>query len=739
MFYNYKIFKKIIFILIIFIFIHFYNFCQENQPKIFSAVITKIISEDQTKPSRSDGTNFIELNEQDKIYSGTTILTGDKQEVEIILYQDNTPTAIILIKENTDLNISYDEATNSQQLYVNYGSIRVVTNNSITTAINSETITSTTKGADLGFVELTDKNASKKNGYIIIFNGELTLISKKNNNNLEIIKSLYLCEYEENKINIPRKFSNDELREWKETALFQTKNIPGTLDLALEKLEFEKKITEEKTKVVFDDNLKLMLSHLLFFETGVISYNGDIGPKFVLRPELTTKDNKFHFSFYLPANIIPYKIHTDDRFFKVNRNNNEWSFGTDIKSDDNLQAKIIDIFDDVLLKINNIRYNNIEDKFFINFGDFFSLSDFNYYSLVGFNSRIFYPMHRKSSFFVNFRTNIIDGFFYAEDVLPKGLYGTDLVFKTPNKLFKSKIRLSIYTDCYDFLSNFKDESFFPTQINTTYDLEIFNVSSFGFSFYISTGVLVPFSYNFKTQTSLFQTLLIYNPYSLFSSLTSNAGMSFKVHDFTLNSEIILDSGINKIGLFDTLYIAQRDNRTSLIREWMESMISRDVYYVSFSDYHFGLRFIINYNLLRHIDIQSSYQVTFPGYYDKIFFRIGLDSQDKWKVNFAFYAEWVISRFGFAIQNFETFQENNILYLGFKISPFPGFDIHINGGIYPDLFNNYYPPYKSNFMLDCYISYKPIYSYLKLKNKNSNENKKESKSVLEIFDPNKISK
>jgi hypothetical protein len=189
-----------------------------------------------------------------------------------------------------------------------------------------------------------------------------------------------------------------------------------------------------------------------------------------------------------------------------------------------------------------------------------------------------------------------------------------------------------------------------------------------------------------------------------------------------------------VGLFDTLYIAQRENRTPIIKEWMETMNSRSI---RFSDYNFGLRFIINYTFLQHIDIQSSYQILFPGYFDKLFFRIGLDSLDKWKVNFGFYAEWVISRIGYSVQSFETFQENNIIYLGFKVSPFPGFNIHINGGVYPDLFNKYFSNYKSNFMLDCYISYKPLYSYIKLKNKEFNvNNKSDKKPILEIFDPNK---
>ncbi len=733
LFYNYKVFKKILIILIFSIITHYTVITQTRQPDDFSALITKITSQDQTKPSRSEGENFVELNEQDKINSGTTILTSDTQNVEIILYKNTTPTAIILIKENTDLKISYNFINNTQDLFINYGAIRVVTNNNINTVINSETVTSSCKGIDLGFVSITDKIVSKKSGYIIVFGGEAVITSKLNSENSENIEALFISEFENDKISSPRKFINEELQEWKETSLYQTSAVPHNVNLVLEKLELTQK---EKQSSSLDENKKLLLSHLLTFETGVISYNKDIGPKFVFRPEITSQNGKFHFGLYLPVNIIPNKILTDNRFFKVNRNNNEWSFGTDIQY--NILAKSIDIVDDILLKINSISYNHIEDNFFISFGDFFNVSDFNNYSLVGFNSKIFYPMQRKSSFVINFKTKLLDGLIYAEDVLPKGLYGTDLVFKTPNKIFKSEFRLSAFLDCYDLIPRYMDESFFPAQINTTYNLLLFDVTSIGFSFYLSNGVLLPLSYDYNTKSSSFTNLMLNNPFAILASLTANAGLSLRAKDFNLSSELILESGTNKVGLFDTYYIANRENRTSLLKEWMESMSSRSI---NVSDYKFGFRFIVKYNLLKHLALQSSYQVTFPGYFDKLFFKIELDSLDKWKVNCSFYAEWLISRIGFTFQSFEFFQENNILYLGFKISPFPGFDIHINGGMYPDSFK-FFSPYNSNFLLDCYILYKPLFSYLKLKNKKftprTKKEKSNDKSVRDIFDKNQVS-
>lgn len=708
MFYRYKNIKKILFLFIITI-ISFCIFTENRSAESFYASVTKIISTDGTNPTRSEDKDFIELKENDLIYSGGTILTGSAQNVEIIIYKDNKPAAIVLIKENTDLKIEYDLTDGIQKFFVNYGSIRVVSNSNIITNIESEAVISINKGIDCGFVTLMDNAASKKSGYLISFDSESTLTSKLDKNNSEKIENLSICEFEDYKVSSPRKFSNDELQEWRNTSLFKSQNIPAELKLVLESLELDiKKVKKEKSAFILDEDKKIMLSRLLTFETGVISYNYDIGPKFVFRPEILSKKEKFHLGFYFPVNLIPYKILTEDRFFRVNRNNNERSFGTDITG--NLQAKILDIIDDVLLKISNIRYNQFEDDFFINFGDFFSLNDFNSYSLVAFNSRIFYPMHRKSSLLINFKTKLLDGFVYAEDVLPKGLYGTDLIFKTPNNIMKSKFRLSMFIDCYDFLSHYYDESFFPAQINTSYILDIFNVSSLSFSFYISNGILLPLSYNFKNSTSSFISLFNNNPFFLFSGLTGNAGLLFRANNFNLSSEFIFDSGINKVGLFDSLYLAQRENRTQTVRDWMESKSDRSA---AFFDYHFGIRFMIKYNYLKHLIVQTSYQLTFPGYYDKFFFKLELDSLDLWKVNCSLYVEWLISVIAFSAQSFEYFQENNIFYIGFKISPFPGFDIHLNAGMYPD-FLHYYTNNSVKFLLDCYIQYKPIYSHLKMK-------------------------
>ena len=86
-------------------------------------------------------------------------------------------------------------------------------------------------------------------------------------------------------------------------------------------------------------------------------------PLFVWFPTIFALNDKLEIGLYLSANIIPYAILTNDRFLKVNIDNNEWSFGTDKYP--NTTAMVFDIIDDSLLKFRRIKYNNPEDTFYL--------------------------------------------------------------------------------------------------------------------------------------------------------------------------------------------------------------------------------------------------------------------------------------------------------------------------------------------------------------------------------------
>ena len=285
------------------------------------------------------------------------------------------------------------------------------------------------------------------------------MASRKDLDNSEMVEELQICEFENYTIFTPRYFNMAEFKSWKNDMLFRTENIPQNLHLILETLDFREKI-EKKGKMPKFSYKKLVAS-ILSFEAGTINYDKNIAIKCVWRPGASVLGNKFEFGFFVPVNFIPSKTFTTQPFMNVNGNNNEWSFGSDKIG--NAQAIVFDIFDDILLKIRILRYNNINEKVFLQLGRYNNVSDFLQYSMVDFNSHIFYPKYRKVSFVSKFTLDWFEAFIYAEDVLPKGIYGTNLLFMTPNKSFKFKFRISAFIDCYDLIKFDYTESFFPAQ------------------------------------------------------------------------------------------------------------------------------------------------------------------------------------------------------------------------------------------------------------------------------------
>ena len=74
-------------------------------------------------------------------------------------------------------------------------------------------------------------------------------------------------------------------------------------------------------------------------------------------------------------------------------------------------------------------------------------------------------MDRKSSFVFDFKLPFFETFIYAEDVLPKGLYGIDMALMTPYKSFKFKFDISSFIDCFDLMQFNNNESIFPWYAN----------------------------------------------------------------------------------------------------------------------------------------------------------------------------------------------------------------------------------------------------------------------------------
>lgn len=713
---KYSLIKNII--LLIFIISSTSLFSKEVSSGSFYAVVTNISSQSSINPVVHYQDDAVEIRMKDRILPGATILTADDQTLEMIIYQGDYPYGIIFVMENTDFKFNFNDLTTILDVRVIYGGIRGVIGEDLITTINSQTVKSAIYGADFGLVSVINEYGDRV-GYSIVFGGELVLASREDIENSEIVLPGQICEFEDYTIFPPRSYTSSEFYTWKPSMHFKSRDIPKNINLVLEYLDYEKPVVKEEIKKFPKFDYKKFVASFLSFKAGTMNYDNEIAIKFVWRPGASILGDKFEFGFYVPINFIPSKAFTSKPFIHIEGNNNEWSFGSDQGT--NKGAIVFDAFSDVLSKIRVIRYNTIDEKLFVFAGIYHDLYDFNEFSLISFNSKAFYPKIRRTSFVFNTNFRWFQSLVYAEDILPKGLYGADLLFKTPAKSFRFIMRFSGFIDAYDLVKFDNKESFFPGQFNTTIHFDAFNVSSLGFSLYFSGGLLVPFSYNFSTGTSSFQTLMGKNPASLAFNIAANTGFLLRILDFNLFLEFIVDSGINKIGLFDAFYVATREYRKNIIASWIAAKM---LLTAGLSDYNFGFRFRIKYNFLKYLLLESSYQLTFSGvtgtsfdastnrfitwlrYYDKLYVKLSLDSVDRWKVNFSMYLLWQTQIIPLAFSSLMNFQLSNIIYTGLKIKTHRSVDINLAFGVYPD-FVNFKSPWYSQFMFDFYITIKPL--------------------------------
>lgn len=675
---------------------------------VYYGVITHIDASGDTPPISYIENTSGDVTVDKIIVPGSTILTSSNQQVEMIIYRDATADGIVIINENTDFRFDYNAENEILEISVVYGSIRTVIKEGAAVTVNSESIKSELYGVDMGFYSIVD-GEQRKAGYVIVFGGEALLAGRSATKNFTAVKTLNIARFIEDRVENAREFLLEEYLEWKERMLIKSDAVPEYLPVALEYLNLEVvegDVTTDVTEdiVVINEkkvDYKKILNALLSFEAGNISYENNIGITLAYTPGTTFFDEKLEFMMDFSVFMIPSKIFTDDVILKTNRTNNEWSFGSD--QDGNAAAIVYDIFDDLLLKLKLFRYNTENDAVYLNIGRHYNISDFMNYSVSNFNSFIFYPGYKNTSLLFKVNLNWFEAIIFGENIMPRGLYFTELNFMTPAKSFRFRFKLSGAIDCFDLIQFDEEESYFPAQFNTTFNFDAFNVPSFGFSLFLSGGIYMPFSYNFSDSSSAFNDMTASNSLAVIANSSCTFGFKMRLREFNFSGEFVYDSGLNKIGLFDIAYMASRDNQANVISNWLADVSSRDL---TINDFNFGVRAIVGYDILDMVEMEASYQITFPDYYDKLFFKLIIDITHLEQLSLSVFVLWKLERIINTLQNLKQFQENNIGYFGLIIKPLKSLEVNFSAGVYPD-FITYSDPWYCKFVLNVFIRVRPF--------------------------------
>ncbi|MBP5707129.1 MAG: hypothetical protein J6W76_07570, partial [Spirochaetales bacterium] len=543
----------------------------------------------------------------------STIVTEERQRMECVIMRNNEPIVGFILSEVTDFYYDYDSEHDVFYIELHYGRVRIVSNNKIRIETESEHGRVQTMGGDFGIISFIKDDGTVYEG-IYDFDGKLSCESKvKSTENTTECWDRFDAFVGEKAM-----FSEQELLWWQDTMLFDLTRLPEEIPYVLENLLYPQRqdvlianysnlTTEEKQELA-----KIVLGGIFRFDGGYFfdGQNQGHGVWVGWSPGGIFMNRRLEFrldlsvGFCLTSSInngIEHLIH------RVNDGNNPWSFGSD--QGGAADRIVFDLFDDLLMKLGLFRYgfDKPTETAFVQIGSYYDVSDKWHYSFFGFNPQGLTLSFRHNSFVTKINTRCFETFIYAEDIVPRGLYGLSMKFMTPAKSIRWKLGFSAFIDTYDLLKfGENEESFFPTQVSANLELTLFDLPSFGFDLYLNGGINIPFSYNFVSGTSYFNSRSGSNAAALFANLSADLGMVVRFKHFAFIPEFIADTVINRVGQFDMSYSAKRHLKKTELKDWYDYKSSNQL---GISDFFFGGRFKMRFDDYEYVKFELAYQAS----------------------------------------------------------------------------------------------------------------------------------
>ena len=653
----------------------------------------------------------------------STIVTEEQQRMECVIMRNDEPIVGFIVSEVTDFYYDYDSEHDVFYIELHYGRVRVVSNNKIRIETESEHGRVQTMGGDFGIISFIKDDGTVYEG-IYDFDGKLSCESK--------VKSLENTAERWDRFDTfageKATFSEQELLWWQDTMLFDLTRLPEEIPYVLENLLYPQRqdilianysnlTTEEKQELA-----KIVLGGIFRFHTNYFMESNMSDMDHIVNiswmPGGVFLNRKFEFYLDLSANLnisamkrgdtnnIIHKVNVINPIYSSTNEwdygNNPWSFGSD--QGDNAGRIVFDVFDDLLMKLGLLRYgfDKPTELAFVQVGNYFDISDRWDYSLSGFNPSGLSQDFRHNSFVTKINTKCFETLIYAEDILPKGLYGFSMKFMTPAKSIRWKLGFSVFTDTYGLIKFDKDvESVVPMQNNVNFEFTLFDLPSFGLDLYLNGGLNIPFSYNFVSGDSKFSAAISQNPAALFTNISADLGTSIRFKHFYIIPEFIVDTELNRVGLFDMAYNGKkRFDYFYNLQNWLYSPTEVDI-----SKFFFGGRLKFKFDDYEYVKFELAFQASATYnedhkgndwlqycFYDKVYLTIRADIGDKYKVGFNFAFTYQIENlaktiFGFVMNDFSTgmmLLSNQVAYMTMTVSPHHVVDIYISGGVRPSL-------------------------------------------------------
>ncbi|HBD93435.1 MAG: hypothetical protein A2015_05565 [Spirochaetes bacterium GWF1_31_7] len=610
--------------------------------------IHRINGNSMIKIRKSDNSS-IDISELTINDTRLSVFAGKDSDAQIIIYKDNIPLSLVLLKNGTDADIFLSPA-NVLTITSNYGLMRVITadetlilksskvsmiiqpdsdlsfnqfinntsllQNEIALFNGSASITNTITYSKESILPLEKKVYSGKNSNTAKLNDESILLYKNtislNTTELSVPIITYLESLSINTLTDTIPNSNTDSAPMNSSRIYYEINDPNIESEAEIIIKKKKEKKRKKEKKEIDKNyINQMLLNLIYFEGAFSYHNPNLGARFGWYPEIEMFGNKFFMSFFFNVHIVPEEIiNGRDPFYKVNGTNNEWSFGYEYT--ENTSLMVFDIIEDLFLKTGYVSFGYKESPFYLQAGNIKAKNDFASLRYFNYSPNILFPFYRTTSFDILYQYLFFKGSLYVENVATGGLFDISLECMTPSENFRLSIETSFSLETSDMrksvgLTNY--EMIAPLNFNNIFKFTIFNLPSFGYQIYASAGILFPFTLNNNDFTSQFSNLFNVKADNLLRFINITIGQIWRFQNFNISADTNINSRYSKTSLYSPTYFLSREDTISSIKSWYNSNTLESSTSL-LTDLLFSLRLGMQYKMLENIQFQLYYS---PGF------------------------------------------------------------------------------------------------------------------------------
>ncbi|MBQ2125264.1 MAG: hypothetical protein II196_05670, partial [Spirochaetales bacterium] len=258
------------------------------------------------------------------------------------------------------------------------------------------------------------------------------------------------------------------------------------------------------------------------------------------------------------------------------------------------EEKVLGIMENLFVKIDKLRWGNENTPFYFMMGTKKAKTDKNALRYFFYSPSLFLPTYRATSIDFAYRNSYVTAELFFENAPYGGLIDNSVQIFTPLKSMKSRIEIDFAIDTHRLrqitLQNDSNAAL-PLYTNVGWSFTPFDISYFGYEFYLNAGLAFPFTAGNDGIFSM-------NPENLKNMMSLTFGQKLRANRNlpAFSIELLFKSA--NIFPFTPLYFLFKDKYLTKLAENCDN-----------SDYNIGVRLGLSWQPLSWINVYAFYRPT----------------------------------------------------------------------------------------------------------------------------------